>query len=63
MKKVIYILLGVLSLTGFVASAVMFIMAIRFSEWGRFMFYLFLGIICAEIAIFAIVRAVKEFIK
>lgn len=61
MKKVIYILLGVLSLAGFIASAAMFVMAIRFSEWGRFMAYLFLGIVCAELAIFAIARAVKEF--
>lgn len=63
MKKVIYILLGVLSLAGFVASAVMFIMAIRFGEWGRFIAYLFLGIVCAELAIFAIARAIKEFRK
>ena len=63
MKKVIYILLGALSLAGFVASAAMFVMAIRFSEWGRFMFYLFLGIVCAELLIFAIVRLVKEFRK
>lgn len=63
MKKVIYILLGVLSLAGFVASAVMFIMAIRFGEWGRFFAYFFLGIVCAELAIFAITRLVKEFRK
>jgi len=63
MKKVIYILLGILSSASVIACIVMFVMAARFGEWGRFMAYLFLGIVCAELAIFAIARAAKEFRK
>ena len=60
MKKLLNILGAVLGVAGAIGCTVMVIMAIRFMELGRVVFYLVIGIVCIEVAVLTIINLVKS---
>ena len=58
-KRIITIGLTLLCVAGAIAALVMTIMAIRFHEWGRVIFYLMLTIFAAEAAVLCLLQAKK----
>ena len=50
MKKLLLILLLLLGIAGFLICAAMFVMAIRYGELGRVVFYGLLAVVSAELA-------------
>jgi len=56
MKRILLLIVTLLSMIGFFVSAVMFVMAIRFGELGRVVFYGVLAVASAELAILSILR-------
>ncbi len=60
MKKILLILGALLGAAGTVACTVMVIMAARFMELGRVVFYLIIGIVCVEIAVMSIIKLCKK---
>ena len=56
MGKILWIILGVLCLAGAVFGAVMTVMALRFLELGRVIFYGVIAIACLEIAVIAFLK-------
>ena len=51
MGKVLLILVGFLCVAGGIFGIVMAVMAVRFMEYGRVIFYLTLAILCIELAV------------
>ena len=60
MDKLIGILLCIFGLAGFLLSAAMTVMAIRFMEYGRVLFYGMLAIFSIESFIFGFLRLKKK---
>ncbi len=63
MKKTLLILGAILGVAGTIACTVMVIMAARFMELGRVVFYLVIGIACIEVAVLSITGLYKEIKK
>ncbi len=63
MKKILRILGAILGVAGTIACTVMVIMAARFMELGRVVFYLVIGIVCIEVAVLSIIGLCKEMKK
>ena len=51
MRKMLLLILGLLGLAGTVFGIVMTVMAFRFMEYGRVVFYLVITIVCIELVI------------
>ena len=56
MRKLLLILLAAVCAAGAVASVVMLVMAARFSEYGRFLFYFTVAIVCIEMGVIAVMK-------
>ena len=56
MDKALWIILGSLCLAGAVFGAVMTVMAVRFMELGRVIFYGVITVLCLEVAILAFLK-------
>ena len=56
MSKVLFIILGLLGLAGAVFGIVMTVMAFRFMEYGRVIFYLVITIVCIELAVLSFMK-------
>ena len=60
MKMFLNILLAILGCGGMVFALVMFIMAIRFGELGRVVFYFVITLLFGEMTVLAVLRLVHE---
>ena len=58
-RSILHLILLLVGAAGFVVSAVMMIMAIRFLELGRVVFYAVLALLFAELAILSVLRLRK----
>jgi len=58
-RTIFNLILLLVGLAGFVVSAVMLVVAIRFLELGRMVFYAFLALLSAELAIVSFLRLRK----
>lgn len=56
MRKVLLLILGLLGLAGTVLGIVMTVMAFRFMEYGRVVFYLVITIVCIELVIISAMK-------
>ena len=56
MGKILWAILGLLCLAGAIFGAVMTVMAVRFMELGRVIFYGVIAIFCLEAAIIAFMK-------
>ena len=56
MRKVLFVILGLLCLAGAVFGIVMTVMAFRFMEYGRVVFYLVTTIVCIELVIISLMK-------
>lgn len=56
MKKPLWIALGIICLAAAIFGTVMTIMAIRFMEFGRMLFYGTIAFVCFEVAVFAFLK-------
>ena len=56
MRKVLLLILGLLGLSGTVFGIVMTVMAFRFMEYGRVVFYLVITIVCVELVIISAMK-------
>ena len=56
MSKILWIILGLLSLAGAVFGIVMTFMAVRFIELGRVVFYGVIAVLCLEGAVLAFLK-------
>lgn len=56
MSKILWIILGLLCLAGAVCGAVMTVMAVRFMELGRVIFYGVITVLCLEVAVLAFLK-------
>ena len=56
MSKVLWFILGLLGLAGAVFGVVMTVMAVRFLELGRVIFYGVIAIACLEVAFIAFMK-------
>ena len=56
MRKVLFLILGLLGLAGAVFGIVMTVIAFRFMEYGRVIFYLVITIACIELVIISLMK-------
>jgi len=56
MRKVLFLILGFVGLAGAVFGIVMTVMAFRFMEYGRVVFYLVITIVCIELVIISLMK-------
>ena len=56
MRNVLWIIRGLLCLAGGIFCIVMTIMALRFMEYGRTIFYLIIGIFCVEATVVSLMK-------
>ena len=60
MNKGLSVILAIIGCIGVVFSVIMMIMAVRFMELGRVIFYLSLTFVCAGIAIWGFVNSFSK---
>ena len=63
MNKIIGIILCLLGIAGFIFGTVMTVMAVRFLEWGRVLFYGMMALIFVEILVFGILKVKRNLDK
>ena len=56
MRKLFLTVLALLCLAGAVASVVMLVMAVRFLEYGRVIFYLTIAAVCIEVGVISVLK-------
>ncbi len=59
-KRLVFILLGLIGIVGMVLSVIMFISAIRFHEIGRVILYLVTAVVCLEMTVLSLMKALPK---
>ena len=57
---ILFALLALIGTAGAIVCTIMFVMAIRFGELGRVIFYFMLAFLSIEVAIYSLFRLVKS---